>query len=65
MQLEGQRVAFLVANDGIEQVELTAPGSDRKRAGGTPVLIAPQTGKVQGRNHLDEGDVFEADRGPR
>jgi protease I len=61
-QLDGQRVAFLVANDGVEQVELTEPWQAVERAGGTPVLIAPEPGKVQGRHHLDEGDVFEADR---
>jgi protease I len=61
-QLEGRRVAFLVANDGVEQVELTEPWHAVERAGATPVLIAPEAGKVQGRHHLDEGDVFEADR---
>ena len=61
-QLEGCTVAFLVANDGVEQVELTEPWQAVERAGGTPVLVAPEAGKVQGRNHLDEGDIFEADR---
>jgi protease I len=58
--LHGRRIAFLVANDGTEQVELTRPWQAVEGAGGTPVLIAPEVGKVQGRNHLDEGDVFEA-----
>ena len=61
-ELAGRTVAFLVANDGVEQVELTTPWEAVERAGGTPVLVAPETGKVQGRHHLDEGDVFEADR---
>jgi protease I len=60
--LDGRRVAFLVANDGVEQVELTEPWRAVERAGGRPVLVAPEPGKVQGRHHLDEGDVFEADR---
>ena len=59
-ELNERRVAFLVANDGVEQVELTRPWQAVEEAGGTPVLIAPEIGKVQGRNHLDEGDVFEA-----
>ena len=59
-ELHDRRVAFLVANDGVEQVELTRPWQAIEQAGGTPVLIAPESGKVQGRNHLDEGDVFEA-----
>jgi protease I len=59
-ELHERRVAFLVANDGIEQVELTRPWQAVEEAGGTPVLIAPEVGKVQGRNHLEVGDVFEA-----
>lgn len=59
-QLQGRTVAFLTANDGVEQIELTSPWQAVEQAGGTPVLIAPETGKVQGRNHLDEGDVFDA-----
>ena len=60
-QLQGRRVAFLVANDGVEQVELTEPWAAVKEAGGEPVLVAPQAGKVQGRNHLDVGDQFDVD----
>ena len=40
--LEGLRVAFLVANEGIEQVELTEPWKAVEEAGGTPKLVAPQ-----------------------
>ena len=32
-----------------------------KDAGGEPVLVAPEAGKVQGRNHLDVGDQFDVD----
>ena len=39
--LDGKKIAFLVANEGIEQVELTSPWQAVKEAGGTPVLIAP------------------------
>jgi protease I len=59
-ELHDRRIGFLVANDGIEQVELTRPWQAVEDAGGTPVLIAPEVGKVQGRNHLDVGDIFEA-----
>ncbi|MET0460331.1 MAG: type 1 glutamine amidotransferase domain-containing protein [Ilumatobacteraceae bacterium] len=59
-ELQARRVAFLVANDGVEQVELTRPWQAIEQHGGTPVLIAPEVGKVQGRNHLDEADAFEA-----
>lgn len=58
--LDGKSVAFLVANEGIEQVELTDPWRAVEDAGGTPVLIATEIGDVQAFNHLDRGDVFEA-----
>src|SRR2546423_14563764 len=44
-ELQGQRVAFVVANEGSEQVELTRPWEAVKQAGGTPELIAPEKGK--------------------
>ena len=64
-QLEGRKVAFLVANEGVEQVELTSPWQAVEEAGGEPVLIAPQQGEVQGFEHLDKGDTFEAGSRPR
>lgn len=45
--LEGKKIAFLVANEGIEQVELTGPWLAVQEAGGTPVLIAPEPGSAQ------------------
>ena len=60
--LQGRRIAFLVANDGVEQVELTEPWQAIEHAGGTPTLIAPEAGTVQGRNHLDPADTFDAGR---
>ncbi len=60
-RLEGRRIAFLTANEGVEQVELTAPWDAVRAEGGEPVLIAPEVGEVQAFNHLDRGDVFTAD----
>ncbi len=60
-ELAGSRVAFLVANEGVEQVELTEPWSVVQAAGGEAVLVAPESGKVQAFNHLDRGDVFPVD----
>ena len=60
--LEGKRVAFLVANEGIEQVELTAPWKAVQDAGGAPELIAPEAGEVRAYNHLDSADTFPVDR---
>jgi protease I len=59
-ELSGKKIAFLVANEGVEQVELTKPWQAVEDAGGEPVLVAPQTGEVQAFNHLDKGDVFQA-----
>ncbi|HEY3630474.1 MAG TPA: type 1 glutamine amidotransferase domain-containing protein [Jatrophihabitantaceae bacterium] len=59
--LSGKRVAFLVANVGVEQVELTSPWQAVKDAGGEPALLAPETGKVQAvQGDLNHGDNFEA-----
>jgi protease I len=60
-ELHGLRVAFLVANEGIEQVELTTPWQAVKAAGGEPVLIAPEAGTAQAFDHLETADTFDVD----
>lgn len=60
-ELNGKKIAFLVANEGIEQVELTSPWQAVEDAGGEPVLVATKSGDVQAFNHLDKADVFQAD----
>jgi protease I len=62
-ELQGKKVAFLVANEGVEQIELTEPLKAVREAGAQADLIAPEQGDVQGFNHLDKGDTFQADRG--
>jgi protease I len=58
--LKGQRIAFLVANSGVEQVELTRPWQAVEEAGGEPVLIAAEKDTVQAVHHDTElGDTFE------
>jgi protease I len=64
-ELSGLRVAFVTANEGVEQVELTAPWQAVKDAGGTPELLAPDAGAVQGLNHLDKASTFKAHRSIR
>jgi protease I len=59
--LDGKRIAFLTANEGVEQVELTEPWRAVKDAGGAPMLIAPDAGEVQAFNHLDKADRFPVD----
>jgi protease I len=60
-QLRGRRVAFLVANEGVEQIELTAPWQAVEDAGGTPTLVSIEAGTVQAFNHLDRADTFAVD----
>jgi protease I len=55
------KVAFLVASEGIEQVELTEPWRAVERAGRQPVLLSVEPGEVQAFNHLDKGDTFPVD----
>ena len=61
-ELQGVRVAFVVANEGIEQVELTAPWKAVTEAGDSPELLAPKSGRAQAMNHLDQADTFGVDR---
>ena len=58
--IDGKKVAFLVANEGVEQVELTRPWDAISEAGAATVLIAPDAGEVQAFEHLDKADTFEA-----
>ncbi len=59
--LQGKRVAFLVAGEGVEQVELTEPWKALEEAGARPQLVSPAQGKVQAFNHLDKADTFDVD----
>ena len=60
--LSGKTIAFLVAPEGIEQVELTDPWSAVEKAGATPRLLSTEDGKVQAFNHLDAADTFDVDQ---
>ncbi|MGN6678941.1 MAG: type 1 glutamine amidotransferase domain-containing protein [Streptosporangiaceae bacterium] len=60
-ELAGQRIAFMASNEGMEQVEFTAPWQAVQAAGGTPELLAPEPGMAQAFNHLDKGDTFPVD----
>jgi protease I len=60
--LDGKRIAFLVANTGVEQVELTSPWQHVQDAGGQPVLIAVEKSEVQAMNgDVEKGDTFQPD----
>jgi len=61
-RLQGKKIAFLTANEGVEQIELVEPMKAVRAAGAEAELLAPEAGKVQAFNHLDKGDAFEVDR---
>jgi len=58
----GKRVAFLVAAEGIERVELTEPWSAVTDAGHEAVLLSPGTGEVQLFDHLDKAETRTVDQ---
>jgi protease I len=60
-RLGGSTVAFLMAPEGVEQIELTEPWRAVEHAGGTPRLISTKTGRVQAFDHLDKADTFHVD----
>ena len=60
--LTGKKIAFLVAPEGIEQVELTEPWKAVQEAGGTPELVSTDEGEVQAFNHLTPADTFVVDK---
>ena len=61
-KLDGKRIAFVVAPEGVEQVELTEPWKAVEEAGGTPELLSIDDGEVQAFNHLEKADTFSVDR---
>lgn len=61
-ELRGKRVAFLMANEGVEQVELEKPLEAIREAGAEADLLAPEAGEIQAFNHLDKGDTFTVER---
>jgi protease I len=61
-KLKDKRIAFLVAPEGTEQVELTEPWKAVENEGGTPELISTDEGRIQAFNHLDKGSTFPVDR---
>ncbi len=58
--LTGRKVAVL-ATDGVEQVELTAPWQALKEARADVMLISAKRGSIQGVIHGERADTFEVD----
>ncbi len=61
-KLNGKKIAFLMANEGVEQVELTEPLEAVRGCGAEVELLAPEAGEIQAFNHLDKGETFPVDR---
>jgi protease I len=55
------RIAFLVAAEGIERVELTEPWKAVEDAGHEPVLVSPDSGQVQTFDHLTAAEKLPVD----
>ncbi len=55
------RIAFLTAPEGVEQIELTEPWQAVTDAGGEPVLVSTEPGRIQAFDHLDKADTFPVD----
>jgi protease I len=61
-ELVGKKIAFLVANEGVEQVELTSPWQAVKDAGASPTLLAPEKSPVQAvKEDVHPADTFDVD----
>ncbi|MCM2580627.1 type 1 glutamine amidotransferase domain-containing protein [Streptomyces meridianus] len=56
------KIAFLVAPEGVEQVELTEPWRELSAAGHSPRLVSTEAGKIQAFDHLDKADTFDVDQ---
>lgn len=58
---DSEKIAFLVAAEGIEQDELTEPWEAVADAGFEPVLVSPESGTVQLFEHLDKSETRPVD----
>lgn len=60
--LNGHTIAFLVAQEGVEESELTEPRKAVENAGAKTELLAPESGEIQAFEHLDKSSTFAVDR---
>jgi protease I len=61
-ELQGKRIAFLMANEGVEQVEYFEPRRAVEGAGAEVDVISTESGQVQGFEHLDKAETWEVDK---
>ncbi|MFJ9419413.1 type 1 glutamine amidotransferase domain-containing protein [Streptomyces sp. NPDC101227] len=55
------QIAFLVAPEGVEQVELTDPWQAVLNSGDLPHLVSTRSGHIQAFHHLGKADTFSVD----
>lgn len=61
-RLDGKKIAFLMANSGVEEVELTHPWKALQAEGATTVLIAPERGEVQAfESDVEKAGTYDAE----
>jgi protease I len=61
-ELQGKRIAFLMANEGVEQIEYLEPRRAVEEAGAEVEVISTESGQVQGFEHLDKGETWDVDK---
>jgi protease I len=61
-ELNGKKIAFLMANEGVEQVEYFEPRKAVEEAGAEVEVISTESGQVQGFDHLDKGETWSVDK---
>src|ERR1700759_2257079 len=61
-ELNGKKIAFLPANEGVEEVELTEPRKAVEAAGAETELLPPEAGDVRAFNQLDKAETYAAGR---
>lgn len=57
-----EKVAFLIASEGTERVELEDPWAAVEDAGYQPVLLCPEDGEAQLFDHLDRASTQSVDK---
>jgi protease I len=61
-ELNGKRIAFLMSNEGVEQVEFVEPRKAVEEAGAEVDVIATEAAEIQAVDHLDKSETFQADK---
>ena len=62
-ELQGRKVALLIAPAGTEQIEFTGPKQAIEEAGGSVDVVGVETGEVQAVNSdLNPGDTFTVEK---